>query len=106
MKKWTPQAEQRLSEYLEERATRELLKGEEAAELKEDLRRHVFEEAESQPAEMIGLMHLEAILSTMDVGYRPAPATGAGEAEKSSGSFIVWTFGVILPLLVILLKAV
>ncbi|RYD37136.1 MAG: PEP-CTERM sorting domain-containing protein [Verrucomicrobiaceae bacterium] len=104
MKQWTPQAEQRLSEYLLERARREHLEGEDAAELKDDLRRHVFEEAEKEPAEMIGLMHLETILGGMDAGYRPAPATGPGEPGQAPGSFLVWTLGVVLPVVVLLLE--
>jgi hypothetical protein len=106
MKKWTPQAEQRLSEYLGERVRREHLEGEDAAELKDDLRRHVFEEAEKESAEMIGLMHLETILGAMDAGYRPAPVpvAGNGEVASSSGNFFGWAFGVILPLMVLLLE--
>ncbi len=104
MKQWTPQAEQRLSEYLGERARREHLEGEDAVELKDDLRRHVFEEAEKEPAEMIGLMHLETILGAMDAGYRPAPAAGPVEAEQAPDSFFVWTLGVVLPLVVLLLE--
>ncbi|WAC20396.1 PEP-CTERM sorting domain-containing protein [Luteolibacter sp. SL250] len=104
MKQWTPQAEQRLSEYLVERARREHLEGEDAAELKDDLRRHVFEEAEKESAEMIGLMHLETILGAMDAGYRPAPETVSRPAEKPQGSFFVWAFGVVAPLLILLLE--
>lgn len=103
MKQWTPQAEQRLNEYLAERAEREELEGEDAVELKDDLRRHVYEEAERQPADMIGLMHLETILGGMDAGFRPTPVDGTPPRNRR-GSFLVWTCGVVLPLLVLLLE--
>ncbi len=74
MKNWTTQAEQRLTEYLEERAAREGFDGEDAAELKDDLRRHVHEEAEQSPSAAIGLLHLENILGSLDAGYKSQPA--------------------------------
>jgi Vault protein inter-alpha-trypsin domain len=106
MKNWTTQAEQRLTEYLQERAAREGFDGEDAVELKDDLRRHVHEEAEQTPSEVIGLMHLENILGRLDAGYKPQP-TPRRELEfpvKKRGGFLNWTFGVILPLAVLLLE--
>jgi hypothetical protein len=60
MKNWTTQAEQRLEEYLRERAAREGFEGEDAAELKGDLKCHIHEEAERSAAGGIGLLHLES----------------------------------------------
>jgi hypothetical protein len=107
MKKWTTQAESRLAEYLVERSAREGFHGEDAAELKDDLRRHIHEEVERTPAEAIGLMQLEQVLGKLDAGYRPVavavnlPATGRRRRQFSS-----WTFGVVLPLLVLLFEMV
>ena len=108
MKTWTPQAEQRLSEYLQERVTREQLDDSESAELKEDLRRHVYEEAEQQGARTIGWVELETILSRMDAGYRPAPVhtrNAAGWRGKLARIFI-WAAGVVLPLIVLLVEVI
>ena len=60
-----------MTEYLQERSLREGLTGEEAADLKADLRSHIHEEAERSEGETIGLMHLENILGRLDAGYRP-----------------------------------
>jgi len=107
MKTWTTQAERRLDEYLLERTTREGLEGEDAAELKEDLRRHVYEEAEKSPAEMLSLMHLETILGAMDAGYRPVVPHGVTEAApRKMGRGFAWAFGVILPVIVLLIEVV
>lgn len=106
MKNWTTQAEQRLTEYLQERAAREGFDGEDALELKEDLRRHIHEEAEQSPSEAIGLLHLENILGRLDAGYKPQPVPRQ-ELElpmKKRGGFLNWTFGVILPLGVVILE--
>lgn len=103
MKNWTTQAEQRLTEYLKERADREGFEGEDAAELKEDLRRHIHEEAETFAGNGLGLTQLETILGRLDSGYRPA-----SEMEKNrgmlkngwggkAGTFMAWVCGVILP---------
>ncbi|GAA5131189.1 PEP-CTERM sorting domain-containing protein [Luteolibacter yonseiensis] len=102
MKNWTTQAEQRLTEYLDERARREGLYLEDASELKEDLRCHIYEEAEQSPAGTIGLMHLENIIGRLDAGYRPAPDPQASlPKQPKRGGFWNWTFGVVMPLVVL-----
>ena len=106
MKNWTTQAEQRLAEYLQERATREGFDGEDAVELKEDLRRHIHEEAEQCETAGIGLLHLENILGRLDAGYKTqAPPLRELDfpPQKRSG-FLNWTFGVVLPLGVLILE--
>jgi hypothetical protein len=105
MKNWTTQAEQRLTEYLDERVKREGLYLEDASELKEDLRCHIFEEAEQSPAETIGLMHLENIIGRLDAGYRPvADAETKYVKMPKRGGFWNWTFGVIFPAGVLILE--
>lgn len=105
MKNWTTQAEQRLTEYLDERAKREGLYLEDASELKEDLRCHIFEEAEQSPAETIGLMHLENIIGRLDAGYRPvADLEAKPPATPKRGGFWNWTFGVVFPAGVLILE--
>ncbi len=107
MKNWTTQAEQRLAEYLRERTAREGFVGEEAVDLKEDLRSHIHEEAERSGSEIIGLMHLEQILGKLDAGYRPVPPP---EIERSIDGargfrrFCSWTFGVVFPLGVLIFE--
>ncbi|MES2922718.1 MAG: VIT domain-containing protein [Verrucomicrobiota bacterium] len=106
MKNWTTQAEQRLAEYLQERAVREGFVGEDAADLKVDLRRHIHEEAEQSSGEAIGLLHLEKILGHLDAGFKPQPVPRP-ELEfpvRKRGGFLNWTFGVILPLAVLILE--
>ena len=103
MKHWTIEAERRLAEYLRERVEREGLGSEDAAELKEDLRSHIHEEAERATPETIGLMHLENILGRLDAGYRPPPPAPArpGAARKPDRAFarvLAWSFGVVGPL--------
>ena len=109
MKNWTTQAEQRLVEYLGERVTRERLSGEDAAELKDDLRSHVHEEAEQAPGETIGLMQLENILGRLDAGYRPVAEWESGPPPAKSQRFrrfLSWTFGVVLPLGVLIFEMI
>ena len=109
MKHWTTQAEQRLAEYLRERAAREGFHGEDAVELKEDLRSHIHEEAEQEQAETIGLMHLENILGRLDAGYQPAKAPEIARPAANSGGFrrfLKWTFGVVLPLGVLIFEMI
>lgn len=106
MKSWTTQAEQRLTEYLRERAAREGLQGEEAEDLKEDLRVHIHEEAEQSGAETIGLMQLENLLGKLDAGYRPESIKKAAEPRKA-GKFargFLWAFGVVFPALVLVFE--
>ena len=105
MKKWTTQTEQRLAEYLQERAAREGFEGEDASELKDDLRRHIHEEAEKLEGEVVGVIHLENILARLDAGYRPAQNPPAvGPVRRTQGGFLKWTLGVILPLGVLILE--
>lgn len=105
MKKWTTQTEQRLAEYLQERATREGFAGEDAAELKDDLRRHIHEEAEKLEGEVVGVIHLENILARLDAGYRPVgERVAAVPASRAQGGFLKWTFGVVLPLGVLIFE--
>jgi len=105
MKNWTTATEQRLAEYLQERAAREGFGGEDAVELKDDLRRHIHEEAEKLEGEVIGVMHLENILSRLDAGYRPVGnRVAAVSASRAQGGFLKWTFGVVLPLGVLLFE--
>lgn len=106
MKNWTIQAERRLTEYLQERVTREGLAGTEASELKEDLRSHIHEEAERAEPETIGLMHLENILGRLDAGYRPQPerAPAGIPGERKSRRTLAWIFGVVFPLGVLIFE--
>jgi hypothetical protein len=105
MKNWTTQAEQRLTEYLRERAGREGFDGDDAAELKDDLRRHIHEEAERTESEVIGLMHLENILGHLDAGYRPVAAPPRVVRKKGRfGGFQCWTFGVVLPAAILIIE--
>lgn len=116
MKQWTQHAEERLSEYLNERTAREGLAGDDAAEFKEDLRSHIHEEAERSSAAAIGLMDLENIIGRLDAGYRPPVQATPGwrasplreNAPKSRriGGFFKWAFGVVVPAAVILFEMV
>ncbi|MEI6176130.1 MAG: PEP-CTERM sorting domain-containing protein [Verrucomicrobiota bacterium] len=111
MKTWTTQAEARLEEYLAERAQREGLQGEDAAELKDDMRRHIHEEAEQAPDVAIGLMHLENLLGKLDAGYHPSVAVGAEEPRsfrlwRGFSRFWAWTAGVVLPLGVLVFEMI
>ena len=87
MKNWTTQAEQRLAEYLRERAAREGFHGDDAVELKDDLRRHIHEEADQGTAETIGLMQLENILGRLDAGYRPVEGAGNRASGRKCRKF-------------------
>lgn len=106
MKHWTTQAERRMAEYLLERVAREGLTGAEAEELKGDLRSHIHEEAERSEGENISLMKLENILGRLDAGYRPAAASPEPRVTHGGGftRFMVWTFGVVMPVLVLMLE--
>ena len=101
MKTWTNQAEKRLAEYLEERVRREGFDGEEADELKSDLRRHIHEEAEKESGEGIGSLQLEWILGRLDAGYQSRPEVEQLEsykawfgAPKKLRPFWAWAWGV------------
>ncbi len=114
MKTWTNQAEQRLTEYLDERVRREGFSGEDAEELKADLRSHIHEEAEKLSGGNVGLMQLEGILGNLDAGYRASmpykPGAVLAPEEKHSAPPPswqpkgAWVWGVILPLLVSLFE--
>ena len=106
MKTWTTQTEQRLAEYLQERTAREGFTGQDALDLKDDLRRHIHEEAEKMDAEVIGVMHLENILGRLDAGYQPVGNRAAAPASRGQGGILKWTFGVVLPLGVLLFELV
>ncbi|RYD33223.1 MAG: hypothetical protein EOP87_11395, partial [Verrucomicrobiaceae bacterium] len=105
MKHWTTQAEQRLGEYLKDRTAREGFEGEDAAELKEDLTRHIHEEAELTEGDTVGLMQLENVLGRLDAGYQPIPVKPRRGWVRKSGPFLSWTFGVVLPVIVLLVEA-
>ncbi|RYD49253.1 MAG: hypothetical protein EOP85_01985, partial [Verrucomicrobiaceae bacterium] len=105
MKQWTTQAEQRLSDYLAERVAREGFDGEDAAELREDLIRHIHEEAEQVEGPTIGVMHLENLLAKLDAGYNPPRDIPRGtKPPKSRGRLWKWLFGVILPFVVLVVE--
>lgn len=97
MKTWTTQAEKRLSEYLDARARREGFEGEDAEELKADLRRHIHEEAERELTDGIGLMQLEGLLGRLDAGYRPPAVPAKATPAKAPRPFWLWTWGVMMP---------
>ncbi|HEY1123343.1 MAG TPA: VIT domain-containing protein [Haloferula sp.] len=106
MKTWTTQAEKRLVEYLDSRARREGFDGEDADDLKSDLRRHIHEEAEKDRAEKIGLMQLEGILGRLDAGYRPMPESEPDDGKPNTPllPFWAWTWGVVMPAIVALIE--
>ena len=110
MKTWTNQAEKRLADYLHERASREGFEGEEAEELKSDLRRHIHEEAEKENSDGIGLMQLEGILGRLDAGYSPAPSYQSAALWKKPvfpmRPFWAWTWGVVMPLAVTIFELI
>lgn len=102
MKAWTKKAEQRLEEYLDARAEREGFSGSEAEEFKSDLRCHILEEAGQDSADMINVGALERLLGRLDAGYQPPQPS-----VKSSARFkkvLAWTFGVALPLGIIVFE--
>jgi hypothetical protein len=104
MKTWTTPAEKRLVEYLDSRARREGFEGEDADDLKSDLRRHIHEEAEKDRASQIGLMQLEGILGRLDAGYLPMPAPGPGQSSRPLRPLWAWTWGVVMPAIVALVE--
>lgn len=108
MKQWTHHAEQRLVEYLRERVAREGLVGEEAEEIKADLRSHIHEEAERSPSTSIGLMELESILGRLDSGYVPPVERPPVRPSKGGAfrKFLRWTFGVVMPAAVLVFESV
>lgn len=106
MKSWTTQAEQRLADYLDERARREGFHGADAEELKGDLRCHILEEAGRNPAETVNVAVLEQLLGRLDAGYHPPspPPERQGIHYRGKRAFAVWTFGVVLPLGIVIFE--
>lgn len=108
MKNWTEAAEMRLETYLRERVEREQMQGEEAIELKEDLRRHIHEELQNIGVEgTCGLMQLENVLGKLDAGYRPVPVPSAVNAKPRASDWrnkLIWFFGVFFPLGVVIFE--
>jgi len=102
MKKWTKQAEERLGEYLNARVERDGLEGEDARELREDLRAHVQEEAEVLCMDMIGVAELERLLLKMDGGVVEKWTPVIAESRRGR----LYFFGVILPLAVTVFEMV
>jgi hypothetical protein len=101
MKTWTKQAEERLEEYLGARARREGLEGNDAKELRDDLKAHMHEEAGAGNAGQIGVAELEQMIGKLE-GREPEEWEPREVPKK--GSKKVMFFGVILPVLVILLE--
>jgi hypothetical protein len=108
MKPWTEAAEMRLEQYLNERVLREQMHGEEAIELKEDLRRHIHEEVQGDDAiQQCGLMQLENALSRLDAGYRTAAVPSAVVDKPRASAWrknLIWFFGVFFPLGVVIFE--
>lgn len=108
MKNWTEAAEMRLEEYLRERVAREQMHGEDAVELKEDLRRHIHEEVQhDEGIGTCGLMQLEQVLGKLDAGYRPAPEPQVVAKKSWRSGFrrdSMKLFAVILPLLIVVFE--
>ncbi len=109
MKPWTEAAEMRLEQYLNERVLREQMHGEEAIELKEDLRRHIHEEVQGDEAiHQCGLMQLENALGRLDAGYTaqhvdqrillPSPKT------TKFGRGLMLFFGVYFPFAIVIFE--
>lgn len=104
MKTWTKQAEQRLEEYLAARVRRDGLAGEDAAELRDDLRRHVHEEVSRLPGERVGLADVSQVLAALDRGAGIAPMPPASGPQGPWAKFALWAGGVVLPAGVLLLE--
>lgn len=106
MKQWTEAAEMRLEQYLQERVEREQMHGEEAAELKDDLRRHIHEEISQNQIGTCGLMELENTLGRLDAGYTPQQSSRAAtrSEKKNQSSKRLWFFGVYFPLFIVLFE--
>lgn len=116
MKTWTESSRDRLESYLRNRVLREKLDPEEAAEIVEDWRLHVYEEVERQPESVVNLEMLELVLVRLgeDEGEanegaessQPVPRIGEPPTiAKRSARFWLWFFGVVLPFGVILFEA-
>lgn len=79
--------------------------------MKDDLRRHIHEEAERTSDAAIGLMHLENLLGKLDAGYRPRVVIGPREPQsfqlwRGFSRFWAWTAGVALPLGVLVFEMI
>lgn len=103
MKTWTWQAERRLDEYLAARVRREGLAAEDAAELEDDLRRHVHEELGQLPVATIGVAQLTRVLEELDRGAAGGPPA-AGTAPGPVARTALWAGGVVLPAAVLVLE--
>ncbi len=103
MKRWTKQAEERLEEYLAGRVRREGLDGDDARELREDLRAHVQEEAEHRERELIDGAELDAVLAGLDDGSK-AEIAGPRPIKRFRRG-LAWTFGVVFPAAVVVFEA-
>ncbi|GAA5481387.1 VIT domain-containing protein [Haloferula sargassicola] len=103
MKAWSKQAEERLEEYLRARVIREGLEGDDARELKEDLRAHIHEEVEHLDEDQVGSWMLERVLKRMDGDGEPSENPSRGGSAR--GRKAAWAFGVVLPALVIAIEA-
>lgn len=99
MKKWTKQAEDRLAEYFEARQRCEGLSDADAREMKEDLTAHFHEEAEQISASEISTTEFDQLLNT----FGDSQEGQVSEAEDFSYSGL-WWFGVIIPVVIILLE--
>lgn len=107
MKKWTEAAEMRLEQYLQERVLREQMQGEEAAELKDDLRRHIHEEITKDQIGTCGLMELENALGRLDAGYQPQPLPSPLYGKPASTPGVrpfFFFFAVVFPLCIVIFE--
>ena len=100
MNKWTKQAEERLGEYLDARVERDGLEGEDARELRADLKAHVHEEAVRLCMDTVGVAELERMLLKMDGGVAEKWTPVVPERRRGW----LYFFGVILPLAVTLFE--
>jgi Vault protein inter-alpha-trypsin domain len=104
MKQWTEAAEMRLEQYLQARVEREFMHGEEAAELKDDLRRHIHEEISKNQGGTCSLMELETVLGKLDSGYTPTLPTPSKSKMTTFKKNVLWLFGVIFPFGIVLFE--
>lgn len=107
MKQWTEAAEMRWESYLRERVAREGLAGDEADDLRDDLRRHIHEELKQLDSATCGLNEIEHAIARMDRGYEMpkvplTPEITGIKARMYGVSF--WFFGVIFPSIVVIFE--
>jgi hypothetical protein len=98
----------RLESYVRERVAREGMHGEEAAELKEDLRRHIHEEITKDQVGTCGLMELENTLGRLDAGYQPQmtalPTSHALHRGTKGVKPMFFFFAVVFPLCIVIFE--